>query len=72
MGTQRLVEDLARAVVTGATGRGHAGVVLQLLEAARARPHLAVDVAVGDAVTEADDHCAFQCVVGTWNASYFK
>jgi len=53
-------EDLSRAIVATAAGRGHPGLTLKHLEALRARSHLAVDVAVRDAVAQADDHGAQQ------------
>jgi hypothetical protein len=54
------VENLARAIVATAAGGGDARFVLQHLETMRAGRHFTPDVAVSDAVAEADDHGARQ------------
>ena len=55
-----LVEHFARAIMAVAAGRGYPSLVLQGFEARRSARHLTVDVTVGDAMAEADDHGARQ------------
>ena len=51
-------KHVARAILAAGAVARDAGFVLQLVEIVRARLHRPLDVAVGDAVAEADDHGA--------------
>jgi hypothetical protein len=52
------LEGLYRTVVTGTAGSSHAQLALQFVEAVAALADGAGDVAVGDAMTDANDHGA--------------
>jgi len=52
------VEAMVGAVMASPTGCGHAGFVLQFVEAGATLAHGARDVAVRDAVADANDHAA--------------
>src|SRR5688572_21754780 len=51
-----LLEDLMRTVVAGTAMAGDAGFVLQHVEAGDAFAHGVLDIAVGNAAANADDH----------------